>query len=218
MRAGPGTIRHVRRRRASQRRWPYLPSLVLLVAGIGLGVFAILLLPSGSSGPVPGQFSVVVSVPPAALTNLDIYEHREAGDTVLEIRAIMPIYPATQYAYTTIYLYYPAGNSAHCEQASSLCYNFTKNGPIVFTLTQVNGAPGGFAEASGTVFFSGPPLGAYSDDNAATTQLPQVQLPIEIGQISSSSSLRPSGCITHWQTHLPTFGRPEKVRSPQLVE
>ena len=176
----PGTIRLVRRRRAPRERWPYLPSLVLLLAGVALGVFAIVLLPSDSSGPVPGKFSVVVVEPSAALTNLDIYEYRDEGETALEIRATMPLYPATQYFDPSVFLQYPANNSPHCEKAS-LCDIYGPNGPTALTLQYDNRASPGFLEASGTVFFSGPPLGAYSNDNAATAQLPEVQLPIEIG-------------------------------------
>jgi hypothetical protein len=163
-----------------QRLRHYWRSFVLLGVAVGLGLVAVVLLPSGTPAPAPGSIGLVVSetVP---MQSLNIWESQTpAGERVFDFVVNGPVVHLAGVPDPSLLidLSYPTNNTASCNPAWR-CHMLPKHPYLPLQVTLVDDHRGqGSTEYFARVVFSGPPLGIDSDSTSATAELPAVQLPL----------------------------------------
>jgi hypothetical protein len=147
---------------------------------IGLGLVAVVLLPSGKPAPAPGSFGLVLSET-TPVQSLNIRESQNpAGERVFDFQVNGPVVhtAGVHDPSMLIDLSYPTDNTPSCDPAWC-CFTFSNHPYLPLRVTLVDRNAGkGSTQYSARVIFGGPPLGIDSDSTSATAELPTVQLPL----------------------------------------
>jgi hypothetical protein len=147
--------------------------------GVGLGVVALVVLPSGTPAVAPGAYGLVVAEN-FPIQTLNISEQKDStGESVFDFQVTVAKGGGFGTAESVlIYVNYPKDQSPYCVPPAR-CHLYRLDYlPLQVTLLDDHHGTATVIEYSARVILRGPPLGFNSDDTSATAQLPAVQLPL----------------------------------------
>jgi hypothetical protein len=160
----------------------YWPAAVLFFVAVALGVLSYVILPSGSSPPVPASFGLTVLPTTSQIVDIYVSESQSLGTDQVTVDAKVKSGPAVPAGPITVDAYYPKDLSMRPCAAVYQCHRYPQDVlNLRFDLVPSSLPPrDGYLDESAILTFAGPPLGFDSGNGVATAELPTVQVPLTV--------------------------------------